>query len=61
MLISLFLNWLKNDQNSHYLLINTGGSSSFSDRYKAVVGSIEGVTIAGLGLVFRVLAFRDDI
>ena len=41
--------------------MNTGGLGSFSDCCKAVVGSIGGVTIAGLGLVFRVSAFRDDI
>ena len=41
--------------------MNTRGSSSFSDHYKAVVGSIGGVTITSLGLAFRVLAFRDDI
>jgi hypothetical protein len=36
--------------------VNTGGSSSFSDRCEAVVGSTGGVTIAGSGLAFRVLA-----
>ena len=41
--------------------MNTRGSSSFLDHYKAVVGSIGGVTIAGLGLVFRVLVSRDGI
>jgi hypothetical protein len=41
--------------------VNTRGSSSFSDCYKAVVGSTGGVTIAGLGLAFRVLASRDSI
>jgi hypothetical protein len=41
--------------------VNTGGFSSFSDRYKAVVGSTGGVTITSLGLAFRVLASRDSI
>ena len=44
-----------------YLLINTRGPSSFLDYYKTVIGSIRGVTIASLGLVFRVSAFRDNI
>ena len=61
MLVNLFLNWLKNDQSSYYLLVNTGGSSSFLDCYKAVVGSIGGVIITSLGLAFCVLAFRNDI
>ena len=59
--ISLFLSWLKNDWNSYYLLVNTGGSGSFLDYYKAVVGSIGGVTIAGLGLVFRVKGSGNSI
>ena len=41
--------------------MNTKGSNSFSDYCKAVVGFIGGVTIASLGLAFRVLAFRDNI
>ena len=41
--------------------MNTGGLGSFSDCCKAVVGSIGGVTIASSELMFRVLAFRDDI
>ena len=41
--------------------MNTGGSSSFSDRYKAVVGFIGGVTIASLGLVFRVKGFGNGV
>ena len=61
MLVSIFLSWFKNDRNSYYLLVNTGGSGSFSDHYKAVIGSIGGVIITGLGLVFRVLTSRDDI
>ena len=61
MLISLFLSWLKNDQSSYYLLVNTRGSSSFSDCYKAVVNSIGGVTIAGSGLAFRVKGFRNGV
>ena len=61
MLISLFLSQFKNDQSSYYLLINTEGSGSFSDYYKAVVGSIGGVTIAGSGLIFRVKGSRNGI
>ena len=41
--------------------MNTRGLGSFSDRYKAVVGFIKGVTITSLGLVFHVLTFRDNI
>ena len=41
--------------------MNTGGSGSFSNCCKAVVGSIGGVIIASLGLVFRVSPSRDDI
>ena len=41
--------------------MNIKGLGDFSDCYKAVVGSIGGVTIASSGLAFRVLAFRDDI
>ena len=41
--------------------MNTKGLGSFSDYYKAVVSFIGGVTIASLGLTFRVLAFRNDI
>ena len=41
--------------------MNTRGSSSFSDRYKAVVGFIGGVTIAGSGLAFRVKGFRNGV
>ena len=61
MLVSLFLSWLKNDRNSYYLLMNIRGFSSFLDYYKAVVNFIGGVIIAGLGFVFRVSAFRDNI
>ena len=59
--VSLFLSWLKNDQSSYHLLVNTGGFSSFSDCYKAVVGSIGGVAIASSGLAFRVKGFRNGI
>ena len=59
--VSLFLSQLKNDQNSHYLLINTGGSGSFLDYYKAVVGFIGGVTITGLELAFRVKGFKNGV
>ena len=59
--VSLFLSWLKNDWSSYYLLINTGGSGSFSDRYKAVVGCIGGVIIAGSGLAFRVKGSGNSI
>ena len=41
--------------------MNTRGSSSFLDHFKAVVGSIGGVTITGSGLAFRVLASGDGI
>ena len=41
--------------------MNTGGSGSFSNCCKAVVGSIGGVTIAGLGLVFRVKGFKNSV
>ena len=41
--------------------MNTRGFSGFLGHYKAVVGSIRGVTITGLGLVFYILAFRDNI
>ena len=41
--------------------MNTGGFSSFLNYYKAVISFTGGATIASLGLVFRVLAFRDDI
>ena len=41
--------------------MNTRGSSSFSDHYKAVVGSIGGVTIASLGLTFRVKGFKNGV
>ena len=41
--------------------MNTGGFSSFSDCYKAVIGFIGGVTIAGSGLAFRVKGFRNSI
>ena len=41
--------------------MNTGGSGSFLDYCKVIVGFIGGVTIAGLGLVFRVLVFGDGI
>ena len=61
MLISLFLSWLKNNWSSYYLLVNTGGSSSFLDCYKAVVGSIGGVTITGLGLTFHVKGFKNGV
>ena len=61
MLVSLFLSWLKNDQSFYHLLVNTRGFSSFSDYYKAVVSFIGGVTIASLGLVFRVKGFRNGV
>ena len=61
MLVSLFLSRFKNDQSSYYLLVNTRGFNSFSDYYKAVVSSIGGVTIASLGLAFRVKGFRNSV
>jgi len=45
---------------SRALLVNTRGSSSFSDCYNIVVGSTSGITIASLGLIFRVLAFSKS-
>ena len=41
--------------------MNTGGFSSFLDCYKAVISFIGGVTIAGLGLAFRVKGSRNGI
>ena len=41
--------------------MNTRGSGSFSDHFKAVVDFIGGVTIANSGLAFHISAFRDDI
>jgi len=54
--VSLFLSRLRNNWSSYYLLVNIGGFSNRSDRYSAVVGFTGGMTIAGLGLIFRVLA-----
>ena len=34
---------------------------SFLDYYKAVVSFIEGAIIINLGLIFRVLAFKNNI
>jgi len=36
--------------------VNIRGSSNRSDCYSTVVGSTSGITIAGSGLAFRVLA-----
>ena len=36
-------------------------SSSFLDYYNTVVGSIGGITITGLGLVFHILASSDGV
>ena len=41
--------------------MNTKGSNSFLDHCEAVVSSIGGVTIASLGLAFRVKGFRNSI
>ena len=41
--------------------MNTGGSGSFSNYYKAVVGFIGGVTITGLGLIFRIKGFKNGV
>ena len=41
--------------------MNTGESGSFSDYYKAVVGSIRGVTITNSELTFRVKGFGNGI
>ena len=41
--------------------MNTEGSGSFLDRYKAVISFIGGVTIAGLGFAFRVKGFKNGI
>ena len=43
------------------IIYYTKGSSSFLDYYNIVVGSIEGITIVNLGLVFRVLASSNSI
>jgi len=40
--------------------VNIGGSGNRSDHYSAVVGSTGGITIAGLGLAFRVLASSNN-
>ena len=40
--------------------MNIGGSSNRLDYYSAVVGSIGGITIASLGLAFRVLASSNS-
>ena len=40
--------------------MNIRGSSNRLDCYSAVVGSISGITIASLGLAFRVLAFSNS-
>jgi len=60
LLVSLFLSRLRNNRSSYRLLVNIGGSGNCSDRYGAVVGSTGGITIAGLGLVFRVLASSNS-
>ena len=41
--------------------MNTKGFNSFLDYYKVVISSTGGVIITSLGLIFRVLAFRDNI
>jgi hypothetical protein len=41
--------------------MNTKGSNSFLDYYKAVISSIKGVIITSLGLVFYILAFKNSI
>ena len=40
--------------------MNIGGSGNRLDYYGAVVSSTGGITIAGLGLAFRVLAFSNS-
>ena len=58
---SLFLSWFKNDQNSYYLLVNTGGSGSFLNYYNIIVGFIRGITIINLKLIFCILAFSNSV
>jgi len=41
--------------------VNTKGFASFSDYCNIVIGFIGGMTITGLGLVFRVLAFNNGV
>ena len=41
--------------------MNTRGSGSFLNCCEAVVGFTGGVTIADLGLAFRVLAFSNGV
>ena len=41
--------------------MNTRGSGSFLDYYNIIVSSIGGMTIANLGLTFRVLASGDGV
>ena len=40
--------------------MNIRGSSNYLDCYSAVVGSTGGITIASLGLAFRVLASSNS-
>ena len=58
--ISLFLSRLRNNWSSYCLLVNIRGSSNCLDCYSTVVGFIGGITIASLGLAFRVLAFSNS-
>jgi len=58
--VSLFLSRLRNNWSSHCLLVNIRGSSNCSDYCGAVISSTGGITIAGLGLVFRVLASNNS-
>ena len=41
--------------------MNTGGFGSFLDYYDIVIGFMGGITIAGLGLVFYILAFSNGV
>jgi len=40
--------------------VNIKGSGNYLDCYSIVVSSTSGITIAGLGLVFRVLASSNS-
>ena len=42
------------------MLVNTRGSSSFLNYYNTVVGFTGGITIASLGLAFRILASSNS-
>ena len=41
--------------------MNTRGFNSFLNYYNIVVGSIGGITITNLGLIFYILAFNNGV